>query len=799
MGPMPLDIAGYETNAFAVPPLLTGTLCLLLGLATLIRERGSKESWSFLGLCLAVWLWLVCFAFMYLATDPAVAYWWAKSAYLGIPCIAPATYEFATRVLGIRGRRRWLVRGSWVVFGGFVVAFLATDWLVGSLHLYPWGFYPRLEPAALAFVLPFVGVIGLALWEFRRTYGEAETETERLRAHAFLVGFATADLALLDYLPGFGVEIYPVGFVPVMAFLGIAATAIWRYRLADLTPAFIADRLVRTMPEMLIVCDARERVRLVNPAVSRVLRHDIESLAGERVETLADDGASRREIRELLRREVAFDRRVSLRARDGGAVPASVSASELRDDHGHRVGSVIVARDLRERTRMQKELVRRAFFDEATGLPNRTLLLERVQGALAHGRSRGTPFSLVCVEIDEFDGIVASVGLEAADGVLRRVGRRLVTALRGSDTVARIDGALFALLLRYVSSVEEALRVVGRIQDALGAPLEVEGGRIHLSASFGIALSQPGYEEAGELLRDARTALGRARERGRRQVEVFETSLRSRASRRLTLESELRRALAEGEFELRYQPIVSLDDGEVRAWEALLRWLHPERGLLEPGRFLGTAEETGLLVEIGTGTLRGAVRQLTEWEAADGAGPTGAAVHVNLSSPEFGRAGLVGDIERLLEETGLAGDRMVLELTETTLMERTEQALRTMRALKAAGVRFALDDFGTGYSSLAYLHRFPVDIVKIDRSFVRGRRGRGDAEIVRAIVDLGRSLGLEVIAEGIETGEQLARLRKLGCRYGQGNHLAPPVEATEATEALRRRIRERVTAGRKVR
>lgn len=798
MGTTPLDIATYVVNPFAVPPLLTGALFLLLGLTTLVRERGSRTSWSFLAVCLAGWLWLTCFGFMYLAADSVVAYFWAKAAYLGIPLIAPALYEFATRVLGIRERRRRLVLANWVLFGGFVVAFVATDRLFGSLHLYPWGFYPRVEPAALAFVLTFVGVIGLALSELRRSYRDAETETERLRARALLIAFGVGALALLDYLPGFGVEMYPVGFVPALAFLAITANAIRRYRLADLTPAFIAERLVRTMPDMLIVCDARERIRLVNPAVSRVLHHDLDSLKGKPVEALADDDGSLEEVRELQRRAVAFDRQVTLRARDGGAVAASVSAAELRDDHGHRVGSMLVARDVRERKRMQRELIRRALFDELTGLPNRTLLLERTEGALAHARSRGTHFSLVGVEIDEFDGIVASVGLESADALLRTVGRRLVAALRESDTVARLEGAQFVLLLRYVSTVQEAVRVITRIRDALGALLEVNGREVHLSASFGIACSRAAYDEPGELLRDARTALGRARERGRGQVEVFDDRLRSRARRRLALEAELRHALAEGEFELRYQPIVGLEDGEVRAWEALLRWRHPERGLLEPGRFLATAEDTGLMLQIGTATLPRAVRQLATWEATGVTESGRAAVHVNLSPGEVGRTGLVSGIERVLGETGLAGDRLVLELTETTLMERAVRALRTMKILRQIGVRFALDDFGTGYSSLAYLHRFPVDIVKIDGSFVRGKSGRTDAEIIRAIVELGRSLGIQVIAEGIETAEHVALLRELGCRFGQGNHLAPPTDPSHVTPSLRRRIRAGVGAARSV-
>lgn len=786
-----LDIGSYAFNPFALLSLGTGSLSILLGAATLIRERGSKTAWSFCGLCLTVWFWLATFSLMYLATDLAVAYWWTKVSYLGVPLIAPATYDFATRVLDIRARRRWLVESSWALFAGFVFTFAATDIFFGSLHVYAWGFYPALNPVALAFVAPFVGLIGLSLWEFWRSHRDAETETERLRARAFLVGFGTAALALLDYLPGFGINVYPIGFLPVLAFLAIAAMAIWRYRLADLTPAFIAERLVRTMPDMLLVCDAKERIHLGNPALSRVLQYEIESLQGRPLHTLADDDESRDTIHGLLREPVTFDRQLKLRARDGGSVEVSVSASELRDDRDQRVGSMIIARDIRERKRLQRELVRRALFDHLTGLPNRALLLNRTDGALAQGRRRGTQFALACLDIDDLDGVAASLGLEAADGLLTAVARRLAAAVRESDTVARLEGAEFGLLLRNASTPEDAVRAVGRIQEALSAPFELEGQRVFVGASFGIAVTHAGYGEAAELLRDARTALHRARERGRRQVEVFDRDLRSQVSQRLALESELRGALAEEEFRLLYQPIVSLEDGRVRAWEALLRWQHPEHGLLGPDRFLETAERTGLVVHIGAWTLRTACRQLRNWSEGGDDGSLQPAVHVNLSAREFAQAELADTIRKVLEETGTPGERLVLELTETTLMERAEHALRTMKILRALGVRFAIDDFGTGYSSLAYLHRFPVDIVKIDRSFVSGEGGRGDLEISRAIVNLGHGMGLEVIAEGIETEEQVRLLRNLGCRYGQGYHLASPAEPAGA-RAPRPANRERV-------
>lgn len=779
-----LDPQHYFLNPFALPPLAVAASSFLLGAAVVIRERGSRASWSFLWLCAATGVWLLGFSLMYLAAHPGVAFWWANVTYVGIPLIPPAIYHFTARVLGIYQRRRWVVRGAWALFAGFALLFLATDIFFAELHHHPWGFYPRFRVASVAYVAPFVGLLLWTLRELWAAYRAAEPGTARLRARAFLGSFAVAYLALIDFFPAYGVELYPIGFLPVFAFLAIAAWAVWRFRLADLSPAFVAGQLVRTMPDMLAVCDARGRIHLVNPAFCAVTGYGFQEPVGQALEKLADGPTARAILTEALRAPTTFDQEVVLRGRSGEPVDASLSAAELLDQNGFRVGTVLVIRDVRERKRMEGELVRAALFDRLTGLPNRELLLDRIGRVLAHARRRGVAFAVVYVDLNGFEIVKDTLGHAAADEVLVRAARRLTAAIREADTVARLEGDRFGLVLRHVADAPEATRIARRLQQSLAAGFIVEGQEVFLNAGIGIAHSSTGYDSPEEMLRDAHAALGRAMARGPAGVEVFDREMRDRAVTRLRTEAELREAVEVRRFRLLYQPIVSLDTGEITAFEALLRWQRPGRGLVGPEEFLAVAEETGLIVPLGRWTLERACCQLRTWQ---GRHPAAARLrmHVNLSAREVARSTLWEKVDAALRESGLEGERLVLEITETTLMERAETVLRTLGALRSRGVHLCVDDFGTGYSSLSYLRRFPVEILKIDRSFVGGTHGRTDVEIVRAILALGESLRTEVVAEGIETEEQAHVLRSLGCRYGQGYLFSPPLEAREVPGLLR--------------
>jgi len=438
-----------------------------------------------------------------------------------------------------------------------------------------------------------------------------------------------------------------------------------------------------------------------------------------------------------------------------------------------------------DRQRVEEQLAHNAFHDTLTGLPNRALFLDRAQRCFHQMERRGGYlFAVLSIDLDGFQTINASFGQPAGDKVLIEIAERLVQKVRSGDTVARLGGDEFALLLDDVKDMRNALRVAERLQAELAKPFLMDGREVLTSASVGIAASTSTYKRSADALRDAGTAMARAKRLGPGQIAVFDIRMHTQAVTRLKLETDLRRASDRQEFLLYYQPVVSLQSGRIAGFEALLRWQHPERGLISPGESLPVAEEIGLLIPIGQWVLQNALRQLRTWQVEFPVTPP-LSMSVNLSCKQFLQSGeLLTIVDETLKETGLDPRSLALEVTETVMMENAEAALATLAQLKDRQLRISIDDFGTGYSSLSYLQRLPIDNLKIDQSFVAEMKSAGESlEIVRSIITLAHSLGKQVIAEGVETGEQLALLRSLGCEYGQGFFFSKPLE-TEAAGKL---------------
>ncbi|MGQ0812621.1 MAG: putative bifunctional diguanylate cyclase/phosphodiesterase [Nitrospiraceae bacterium] len=429
-----------------------------------------------------------------------------------------------------------------------------------------------------------------------------------------------------------------------------------------------------------------------------------------------------------------------------------------------------------ERLLIEKQRRHEAFHDALTGLPNRALLLERLERCLLRGQ-RDEPyiFALLFLDLDGFKVVNDSLGHAAGDRLLIEVSARLLRHVRSGDTVARLGDEGFALLLDDLKSVNNATRVADRIQRELGQPFTVNEQAVFITASIGIATSTTGYEQPPDMLRDAGVAMYRARDLGKGRFVMFDQAMHSQAMARLKLEADLRRAVEGQEFLLFYQPVVSFATGRISGFEALLRWQHPERGLLTPDEFLAVAEEIDVVIPLGEWVLREACRQSRIWqERYPGIRPL--TMGVNVSGRQFSQSDLAGVVERALLHTGLDGSSLKLEITETVMMDNAESATRTLLALQARGIETCMDDFGTGYSSLSYLQRFPVNILKIDRSFVSRMGGDdGSLEIVRTIITLAHQLGRVVIAEGVETTKQLALLKSLHCEYGQGHLFGKPL------------------------
>lgn len=457
------------------------------------------------------------------------------------------------------------------------------------------------------------------------------------------------------------------------------------------------------------------------------------------------------------------------------------SYSQPQRINGKSVGRVWCFRDITERKKAEERLQHDAFHDALTGLPNRALFLDRLSVIVAK-RRRYYLFAVLFLDLDRFKVINDSLGHMAGDQLLEDVARRLESCLRPGDTVARFGGDEFAILLDDIKDVSDSIRIAERIQTDFAAPFRLEEQDVFTSVSIGIALGATGFDSPDDLLRDADTAMYRAKLQGKARHEVFDKEMHSRAVALLKLETDLRRAVERQEFSIAYQPIVALQTGKIIGFEALLRWQHPERGLVYPAEFIAMAEETGLIVPISRWVMQQACSQLCAWQKHPQC--AGLTISINLSGKHFMQRDLLNHITQTLKETALDPALLKLEITESVLMQNADAAATTMFKLKALNVEIHIDDFGTGYSSFSYLHRFPFDTLKIDRSFVsRMAVNEESLEIVRTMMMLARNLGKEVIAEGIETTRQLALLRELECNNGQGFHFSQPVDHSKA-EAL---------------
>jgi diguanylate cyclase (GGDEF)-like protein len=440
---------------------------------------------------------------------------------------------------------------------------------------------------------------------------------------------------------------------------------------------------------------------------------------------------------------------------------------------------VCVSRDISERKNAELELAHRALHDGLTGLPNRTLFLDRLGHALRRSRRRDTGLAILFADLDRFKVVNDSLGHEAGDRLLVDVAMRLSSALRPADTLARLGGDELILLCEDIASESDARSIAERLLQTFADPFLVQDGEAFLHASIGIALSRDGFETPEDLIRDADAAMYRAKERGH-AYELFDEAMRQDVRDRLALEAALRRGIDRGELRLHCQPLVCLSAGRIEGFESLVRWEHPEHGLIPPASFIPLAEETGLIVPVGAWVLREACATLRR--LIDRTGMTWLQASVNVSPRQLRQADFVSQVQCALDDHGLSPESLVVEITESAIMEAGTAAI--LRGLKDIGVCLAMDDFGTGYSSLSHLRRFPLDVIKVDRSFVAGLGDGQGSSIAGAIVSLAQALGLRTVAEGIEDDDQCRAVRALGCDLGQGFLFARPMPADDLSQLL---------------
>jgi diguanylate cyclase (GGDEF)-like protein/PAS domain S-box-containing protein len=544
--------------------------------------------------------------------------------------------------------------------------------------------------------------------------------------------------------------------------------------------------LIANASDVIMIVAVDGTLRFASPAAERTLGLKPDELDGNNLLELWAGGDSE-QLRSFLAEIAATPSGavgpVELRIHRGDArFTLEIVGSNLLADPAVN-GLALNLRDISERKALEEQLRQRAFHDPLTLLANRNLFRDRVQHALTLARRDRPSVAVLFLDLDNFKNINDSLGHDAGDRLLQAAAQRLVKATRSSDTVARLGGDEFAILLEGITAPSEAERVAAALIHTLDLPFSLNGNDVRVSASIGVAFSTPEVDTEA-LLRNADIAMYHAKADGKNRYATFQPRMQEVLHERLRLEGDMDRALANGEFFLEYQPIVDLGTRCLLGVEALVRWYHPEYGLLMPGRFIPIAEECGFISKLGRWVLIQACREMREWRGSV-AGGSGLRISINVSGRHLQHGNLVQDVAEALQETGLEPGNLVIELTESTMMYNTDMNLERLQELKLLGVRLAIDDFGTGYSSLAYLHRFPIDILKIDRSFI-GRLTNTDngPELARAVVMLGETLGLDTVAEGIELEPQVSALLDLGCVAGQGFLFAKAASLEELSKSI---------------
>ena len=543
------------------------------------------------------------------------------------------------------------------------------------------------------------------------------------------------------------------------------------------------------------VVQADGGIQQVNQALCTLLGQAEHWLLGQPFISLLHTGDA-----ELFRRRTegggseaaaAFSMELRCRHASGREIWVSLHCGRYIDPANDHSGLIYQLHDITSRREAEGELHHIAYHDSLTDLANRNCFNERLGVAVERSRlDAEVRFAVMYLDLDRFKVVNDSLGHQAGNLLLREVAQRLATGVRPSDLVARLGGDEFVVLLEQVASPEDALALAQRLLAALSAPLLINGTEVLPGASIGITFSDLGYRSADEVLRDADLAMYAAKADGRRRIALFDQSMHERIAEKLKLEGDLRRAIGEGQLSLVFQPLFDLEPYCLSGFEALARWVHPERGPISPDVFINLAEESGHIEALTGWVIDQAVGQLAAWRAA-GLTRSALDMHVNISGRDLGNAGLVPLVRETLLRHDLPASQLTLEITETTLMGKLSVALDALHALRKVGVKFSIDDFGTGYSSLAYLSTLPIDSLKIDRSFVMGmEKSAQNVEIVRAVVNLGRSLGKKIVAEGIETVEQLAAVKAMGVHVGQGYLLSRPIRADQVPALLLQAVAE---------
>jgi len=1005
--------------------LFTAAAILILGVMVVARSRATRVTYLFFLITIGASGWLAFFALMYGADSAARAVVFARLASAFASVLPAATLHFTAAYVSRRRALRNVILFCWIFCGAIAIVELATPFIVIGIRHFDWGYYPIGSPYNFSWALIFAGMFVFAIRLLWRAASTSEGMA-RKRAWSLVIAFVVAMLASVEFLPSIGIDILPLGFIAILAFVAIAAHAIWRYRLVELTPEYAAGQILATMKGAVIVVDLDGKIRVANRAASTMLGYPDAALIGKHIRSIVSPEENLT-TGQLLHSLGVLEQNMAWRTAAGARIDVLATSSFVRDDSSNPVGIVYAATDVTERRKSeqalresehryrtlfegnplpmwvydfetltfiavneaavqhygyskdeflrmsiadirppedlpvlrdaldlrrdrndprvfrhrkrngqifdaeitafeflsagrrsrlviaidvterrgaeqrlreseeryrllfernlagvyrstiegrildgndaiarmfgyrdredflaqsayslynseeernrlmaqvrkhgslsnvevrmrrrdgtpvwvienmtlldggilegtivditdrktaQEQMEYQAYHDALTGLPNRLLFRDRIDIALAHAKRHHTAAAVMFLDLDQFKLVNDSLGHTVGDALLQEVATRLVLSIRADDTVARMGGDEFTVLLTDIKEAGSSSIVAQKLLDTISRPMMIEGHELYVTTSIGIARSPEDGVDAETLLKRADSAMYRAKEAGRNNFQFATLTTIESTSERLLIERSLHHAFEREEFVVHYQPMTNLLTGNVVGAEALIRWNHPERGLMAPDDFIPIAEDCGLILPIGEWVLRTAVKQMKEWHTDHGP----LRVAVNLSARQFQQRDLTSMIERILTESNYPPELLDVEITESTAMQNADVSLAVMKRLRQMGVRISIDDFGTGYSSLSYLKRFPIDTVKIDQNFVRDLSDvSNDGAIITAVISMARALNLRVVAEGVETEAQLAFLRRENCEVVQGFLHSKPVPAAEFEISLRER------------
>ncbi|HVT36504.1 MAG TPA: EAL domain-containing protein [Nevskiaceae bacterium] len=778
-----LERSHYHFQAACVANYTAALLMLLTGALMLRWERGNRTSRLFAGYTVLFALWSANRATMHLLDDPGLVVLLGRLHYCLVSIALPLLLEFIFLLLRIERQRRSLVRYNQALGLLLAATALQTPRVISGAAHFPWGYDPQLGPAGLAMMVwIFMLMCQTSLDLYRARRRTRPRTQERRRLNLFVVAVFFLFGAANDFLVDLGLPVYPLGVLPVLCFTLLTGWLTWRYGLVEISAQLAADKIAELARGALLMLDADGVIQFTNISAIKMLGQPRKRLLGSSASSLLGDAFAVDNLARLAALEGRqVEKQLFYLGPEEMVRELAFSVSAVRDNHQRDVAYVCMVRDVTEQKQAEQRRAAEGLKDPLTGLPNRVLFLELLDNAVKRAReSRGYGFCLFFLGIDRMRVINEDLGYATGDRLLVEVAARLQQLAGPQDALARVGGDEFCLLVETPSGAEQARELVARIEQAVRAPLSLADHKLYLSASIGVAASGLEYASGADMLRTASIALYRAKESGGGGVQ-FSTANEG-GSQRTRLESELRRAVELQEFCVYYQPIIDLTEERVDGFEALVRWRHPERGLLAPSEFLELAEEVGLIAAIDNQVLRTACADLKELQRL--AGDFQLKVSVNLADQELLDPGFTDRVQALLSQHDLAAGTVSLELLER--VAQVEPVRETLRQLRLIGVGLYIDDFGTGWSSLSRLHDLPASVLKIDRDFVRAMSlGDGGEKIISSIVVLARNLGMGVVAEGASIADEVRHLHRLGCRYVQGYFFAHAMPFEGAAELLR--------------